>query len=243
MQAKEKFNRGVGASSFNVFRPGETYTVFFLYVKPQTEQTYQIYVGKDFGDDALKPVRVNIANINFKMTPILSRPGWLTVDRSAVKTTGILTLKVSFDSVASDLKPSPVNGLCQPREFCKVEGDTCSGAVSQDDPRFLALRGDPRGVHYGQDESLAVCTEWAIKDLDCPKSGCFGFQFTLPSTFVADATEAAPSPHRPKPQPFPKIMTEFTRTWGAPDDESGGSCYYPELPVASNPETGQCLVP
>ena len=34
--------------SNNVLKAGETYYVFFLYVKARTEQTYQVYVGPEF---------------------------------------------------------------------------------------------------------------------------------------------------------------------------------------------------
>ncbi|HEY5204611.1 MAG TPA: hypothetical protein VIJ63_08440 [Roseiarcus sp.] len=240
MQYKEAYNHQGETSSFNVFWPGETYTVFFLYLKPETHQTYQIYVGKDFGDGAFKAVQVKIPTAAFKITPI-DHPEWLSVDRSAVKTTGILTVKVSFKSAEALLKPTPANGLCQPLDFCKAHGDGCVGNVAQSDPRFLALNGD---LNYGPQEANEICQDWAIKDLDCPPSGCLGFQFTLPATFKADATLAAPSPHRPKPQPFPTSATAFTRTWGAPDDKPGGACYYPKVPTASKPDPAdQCLVP
>ena len=34
--------------SVNVFKGGQTYYMFFLYTKPETQQTYQIYVGPGF---------------------------------------------------------------------------------------------------------------------------------------------------------------------------------------------------
>ena len=118
-------------------------------------------------------------------------PSWLHVDRSAVKTTGILTVSVSFKSASALLKPGPSNGLCQPHEFCRADGDKCVGNVAENDPRFWVVGGH---VTYGHQEANAVCGKWAVKDLDCPPSGCLGFQFTLPSKFVADATPDQPSP-------------------------------------------------
>jgi hypothetical protein len=230
MQDEEKFNHQGVTGSFNVFEPGQTYTVFFLYLKPETHQTYQIYVGEDFAADALKAVQVEIPG-SLKVDPLAHMPDWLQVDRSAVKTTGILTVKTSFESASTLLEPTPANGLCQPREFCKAVGDKCVGNVSENDPRFWVGRGVGT---YGPEEADAICGRWAVKDLDCPLKGCLGFQFTLPDSFVADAELDKPSPHRPQPQPFPASPTIFTRTTsGVPDNAPGGTCYYPHVP-------GQC---
>jgi cell migration-inducing and hyaluronan-binding protein len=251
MQRDEDFNRQGGNKSlttfFNVFMPGQTYTVFFLYLKHDTFQKYQIYVGKDFANDAFKAVQVQIPNAAFKIEPI-AHPDWLKVDTSAVKTTGILTVTLNLSLTDPDLvRPSAANGLCKPLDFCKSVGRGCEGNVSEGDRRFLALNGDE---HYGQREATDICAEWAQKDLDCPPTGCLGFQFTLPSTFTADATVNAPSPHRPKPEIFPARYdngaqpAEFSRTLRAPDDKEGGTCYYPQVPKGSKPiTTEQCLVP
>ena len=252
MQHDEDFNSEGGnksiTKSFNVFMPGETYTVFFLYLKHDTFQKYQIYVGEKFADNALTPVQVKIPTAAFGITPI-DHPDWLKVDRSAVKTTGILTVTLDLRLADTELlKPSAANGLCKPLDFCKpLDKDGCVGNVSEGDPRFLALNGD---IHYGPTEARNICSEWAIKDLDCPPSGCLGFQFTLPADFTADAKLAEPSPHRPKPEIFPTLYEndahppEFSRAWGAPDDKPGGACYYPHVPKGSKPITvDQCLVP
>jgi hypothetical protein len=246
MQEKEVFNQqgpalGSKTSSYNVFEPNESYTVFFLYLKDTTHQTYRIYVGKDFADDGIRAVQVGIPDANLKVNTLSGIPSWLKVDRSAVKTTGILTVDVAFGSAKSLLSPGPANGLCQPHEFCKAVGDKCVGNVSESDPRFRVIG---EHVTYGPLEANAICSQWAVKDLDCPTSGCLGFQFTLPPKFAADATADAPSPHRPKPQPFAANSVQFERKSQPPDHDKGGACYYPSLPVASNakpPE--QCLVP
>ena len=35
------------------------------------------------------------------------------------------------------------------------------------------------------EDDSAVCS-WAVKDLECPDGGCFGFAVTLPATFASD---------------------------------------------------------
>ncbi len=47
-QQSEPLSFGGPATFYNVFKSGKTYMVFFLYAKPSTAQTYQIYVGTDF---------------------------------------------------------------------------------------------------------------------------------------------------------------------------------------------------
>ena len=36
-----------------------------------------------------------------------------------------------------------------------------------------------------KNEVDAACRNWAVKDLDCPAKGCFGFSFTLDKNFNA----------------------------------------------------------
>jgi hypothetical protein len=76
----------------------------------------------------------------------------------------------------------------------------------------------------------------SVKDLDCPKDGCFGFSFKLPPGFKADATIAGPTPHRPAPNMFPTTTApgqpdwtaKFERTNAPPDNATGGACFYPD---------------
>jgi len=116
----------------------------------------------------------------------------LDVDTTAVATSGIVTVTVDFKLAKDLLAPTPANGLCQPRTFCKANGDACVGALTSNAP---LVKADP-GL---QAKANAVCGQWAVKDLDCPAKGCLGVQFTLPSSaiFQADATIDNPSPHRP----------------------------------------------
>lgn len=233
MQQSEDFNQQGGpnkslTTSFNVFEPGETYTVFFLYAKPSTQQTYQIYVGtKDPKNGSVTPVQVKIPDANLVPKPITGPADWLQPDTSQVASTGIVTVTVDFSKVTNhNLDPAKDAGLCQPHTFCTKSGDSCVSTL----PKY-----DPLKAHYDR-----VCG-WAVKDLDCPADGCYGFQFTLPAAdiFNADATPDNPSPHRPQPTAFPASDwgTQFVQTSVQPDSESppppgyGPSCYYPTLPT------------
>jgi hypothetical protein len=226
--------------SVNVFKAGETYYVFFLYAKPSSEQTYQIYVGKDQDfnvDTMVKGVQMNISGAPVSLArTFATRPSWLPLP-TFEKASGIMTVRVDFKDV-NDLVPTADN-LCQPERFCEKKNDgSCGSALinsgAKKDPLLIANPGLEKTVN-------AVCGTWAVKDLDCPKDGCFGFSFQLPSTFKADATIAGPTPHRPAPTKFPETaasgqpdwQTKFELTKTAPDNASGGGCFYP-APLPGN---------
>jgi hypothetical protein len=236
MQKSENFNQQGGPTTslnnnFNVFEPGETYTVFFLYLKSSTQQSYQVYVGKDPKNGSINGVRVPIPDAALQPQPIAGSVPWLTVDNSAVASTGVVTVTVDFSTV-TDLDPAKDTGLCQPKSFCTSSGGACVSTLPATDP----LKS-----HYDR-----VCGNWAVKDLDCPAAGCYGFQFTFPAApiFTADATPANPSPHRPFPTVFPSVhqtgkpdwLTGFLRTATPPDSAPATgsyapSCYYPTVPT------------
>jgi hypothetical protein len=224
------------ARFLNVFTPNETYYVFFLYAKQSTKQTYQIYVGTGFDTTTLKAQQVNIDSALTPSTPTSS--SWLKPDTSHVKTDGIIEVTVDFKGV-TDLDPTPGNGLCQPHQFCKQSGNSCVSALAATDPLLVA---NPNLAA----EAAAVCGQWAVKDLDCPAKGCFGFSFTIPSTsFTADSKY-----RRPDPKVFPTTAdtahqpdwtTKFTRTSTAPDNGftpingPRPACFYEKLPGTDCP--------
>jgi hypothetical protein len=248
VQMTEDFNQQGGPTTSkdefrNVFEPRETYTVFFLYAKPSTRQSYQIYIGKDPKNGSIKAVQVPIPDASLRPAPISGTTSWLKPDTSDVATSGIITVTVDFSGV-KDLSPSNDPGLCQPRTFCARAGGACESTLKT---------GDPLKPHYD-----AVCKTWAVKDLDCPAKGCYGFQFTLPASdiFKADATIDHPSPHRPKPFATvnangnlePDWLTQFLRTKVPPDSAPATgsyspSCYYPKLPAVPGTGTNECPVP
>jgi hypothetical protein len=242
---------GISVDNFgNVFRPGETYNVFFVYAKKSTSQTYQIYVGKgDPNGGSVKAIRVKIPG---SIDPIPyeggNSPSWLTVDTSTVATDGIVSVTVNFAGL-TELDPTPANGLCQPRKFCSSDGTTtCANGLADTDP---AVKISAKL----KDNADRACKIWAVKDLDCPTKGCLGFSFTLPSAtyFTADATLTSPSPHRPAPDNFPpndknktnipEWLIKFVGSTFAPDNQTGGQCNYPTLPTIPPIGSGECATP
>ena len=104
----------------NVFRAGQTYYVFLLYAKPDTKQTYQIYVGSGF--DKKQDVAMVRADI-FK-TKELGFTSEVFPDDLGDKhpwersyDNGTLTVTVDLTDFESEFTNSQEN-LCQPRNFC-----------------------------------------------------------------------------------------------------------------------------
>jgi cell migration-inducing and hyaluronan-binding protein len=246
MQTSETYNAQNGGGSTNsfsnVFVPGETYTVFFAYAKNTTRQTYQIYLGASATADNIKSVRVTLDTTAFAPTVVTPTPAWLPpVDTSKVASNGIVSVTVDFTKLpAGALEPTADNGMCQPHGFCTPTGadGACESTLAE---------SDPRKTDYD-----AVCGQWAVKDLDCPRSGCYGFTFTIPSTgFNPIATPQNPTPYRLQPVPFPTDnsnqgnptwLVKFLRTTLDPDATTG-QCHYTTLPTYPPPGTGECTVP
>ncbi|MFD2054083.1 hypothetical protein ACFSQT_13550 [Mesorhizobium calcicola] len=147
---------------------------------------------------------------------------------------GVLTVETNFNGL-SELDPrGPENGLCGPATFCGWQADgTCGSKLAAADPgKDPLLVADPALAK----EADAVCRAWAVKDLDCPAAGCFGFSFKLPAGFKAqDQGQAA----RPTPTEFPAtgdFATRFLNTKVEPDNASHAQdgveteCFYPRLP-------------
>ncbi len=156
---------------------GQTYNVFFLYAKPSTQQTYQIYVGSGFNPATmLKAIRAKIADKNIRFADATDSPSWLKIGPNPVDSNGVLTVSVDF-SLRGELAPTAAN-LCKPSNFCASTGNSCTCALKPNDP---LIKANPKFA----DECNQVCKTWAVKDFDCPATGCLGFAFTLPSGFTA----------------------------------------------------------
>ena len=136
-----------------VFLPGQTYYVFFVYAKPTTHQTYDIYVGKD-EDLNITPVLAYLPG-NFVPEDFPSGT-WITPSKYD-PTTG--TVRVTLDlkneqTKFDNSKYAPNFNFCQPSSFCSVKTvnnqKTCGC--------------NPNNPQCTDD---AVCA-WGVKQLDCP---------------------------------------------------------------------------
>ncbi|WP_437972150.1 G8 domain-containing protein [Sorangium sp. So ce260] len=199
-------------ANVNVFQAGKTYTLFLLFAKPTTGQTYQIYVGKDPSFDPTKSVsftRVSVAGAPFSIQP---QPTWPAAwKRRYDAATGIL--EVSFDLAAfqKDFEARRKD-LCQPASFCRWSdaAGQCQCALDPEDPLYGECTAKNAA---GQD---AVCNA-ALDDVTCPEGGCIGFSFTLPVSFT---TDVQPNP-RPKPERFPP---SWNVPWRLAPGDLAGSC-------------------
>ena len=207
-------------TNLSVFAARQFYNVFFLFAKPTTEQTYQIYVGPGFNvTDDTSLVRVNIATTPFLITPGAWPAGWTRVYDAA---TGILTVHVNMSGFSTQFDAAH-QANCQPQSFCSWDTGTstceCSAQLAADNPAIYAqcISANPGGG--------TICGSWAGKDLDCPEGGCFGFSFRLPPGFDNGTEE------RPPVTCFPKDAN-----WNVPwnpvseeDEELAGTCFDPPV--------------
>jgi hypothetical protein len=221
--------------SLNVFAPGKQYHVFFVYAKQTTKQTYQIYVGPGFDKDKhFELTNVNVETKAFSFLPKVANTQWAKATKYE---NGLLTVEVDFAGLTT-LDPTPDNGLCAPRSFCKVDSNKmCVSNLNAGDRLFK--------------ESDAVCRTWAVKDLDCPplvydtkndvatwvRGGCPGFSFTLQSTVANDLNQ------RPQPSAYPTAggsKPDWATKFSLPSDLTGdrtGYCTYKDpLPDRSCPK-------
>ena len=253
LQNMEDFNTRNGGNtqtlSINAFNPGQTYYVFFAYAKPSTRQTYEIYLGADATTAAVKPIQVPIFTKTLQPMTLQSQP-WLTTSVSGTLMNRIVTVTVDFTQLKDgSLDTVPANGLCEPHSFCQANGTACQSALTDTDPLVTAYQGISTAAATAiKNQATAVCSQWAVKDLDCPPKGCYGFSFTIPGTgFSANATKDNPSPNRPAPEPFPDNATnqgkptwlvKFLATTVEPD-ATAGQCHYNQTTLPGT----TCTVP
>ena len=212
-----------GITSFNVFKPSETYYLFLIFAKEDTEQTYRFYVGPtssttDKNKDPAKYAAIQIVQADIRRNPIpfgnaqdlpAGRAKWLNDDKS----TGVVEVALK----ASDLKGPNSESLatlirnarknkCQPATYCTWNdtANKCQDATGSD----------------------VVC-RWAVADLDCPDGGCFGIKFTMPGAFQTDP----PTDPRPaavclgKGAPWNVALPDPTQVGGFTPKQIAGDCF------------------
>jgi len=200
-------------SNFNVFQGGQTYTVFFVFGKTSTKQSYSLYIGTGLSQPqaqaVMVPARVVVPG-QFTVTP---SPGssWATFG-SYDMTTGVLTVNVDL-SGATDLNPQ--EAFCQPTSFCTWKSNNTCGCTANS------------GCTDDQ-----VCS-YATKDIDCPVAGCYGFNLTMPSGFTATDNGITP----PMPDLFQNTDPYFQQvTFVNATQSVAGECYYQNPPTQTSVE-------
>lgn len=131
--------------------------------------------------------------------------------------TGLLTVTLDQRTIAADFNVAARADYerCMPRDLCFFDADTArceacasttpakrsANCIRQDD--FLAA--DTASMNHPDGTTKkpldVVCQDWAtmasgtasntvgaLSLVDCPKTGCLGFAFTLPESFVGDKT-------------------------------------------------------
>jgi len=192
-EAKQKQGLGgpVPITSLNVFEPGASYYVFFVYANELTKQKYQIYIGSGITDfdtnpgNYITPVRVDIRNDSLKFQEDVTWNGLNPTYKG-----GILTVNTDFTEFKSDFDATAAD-YCKPKEFCQLVSGTCKSSLNTSDPLY--------------ELSQQICGNIAGKDIDCPLfqfpgptgklPGCIGFKITLGNStqFTADDVNRRPA--------------------------------------------------
>ena len=211
-----------------IFHGGQMYYVFFIYAKPSTYQTYDIYVGPKYVEQlTVTPIRANLpAELQFHTVP---GGGWVLPPKPD-KTTG--TVRVTIDlSGEQTVFDDSVSKFCQPTSFCtmkKVNGKDACGCQP----------GNPKCTDD------RVCA-WGTEQLDCPmdpepnfanKMGCYGFAFTMPKDFEApDLPVTPPSslfvPHTDNDYFMKEKVTFNNKDMNSMMIKSGAACEYSRVAV------------
>jgi hypothetical protein len=223
----------VNAGAQNIFAKGQTYYVFFLFAKNDgktrvSKQTYQIYVGPGFDKSTVKGWKIKPVGWPIKPTDMQPWENFPWTP-STVKD-DVLKVEVDFSKVPqSDIDPAFKSGsvldeTCKPVNFCKRDGsNSCVCEESKIGP-LISVNPAFKKV------CATTCSDWAVKDLDCPKDGCRGFSFTLPdgpNGFAAKDQYRRPNPEVfPTAPPSPWATILFKPTTTLPDKSVGADCNY-----------------
>ena len=214
-QVKRETQQRSGATNLNVYLPGHTYYVYFIYAKPSLEQTYQMYLPTNLTRTQVEALvhqfRTTINTQNYVFNPagndlkFVKVTGW---DQSK----GIVSINVNLSAYASEFTKDTPN-FCQPRSYC---------APKEED---MSKCGCAPGTECTDD---SVCS-WGISDIDCPLKGCFAFGITLPADFETGVSTTPPAPLKFTDDP------NYANDWGIPFSPvkkgiSGAQCFYSTPP-------------
>ena len=136
-------------------------------------------------------------------------------------TTGVLTVNVSLAGLA-DLLPENRSDFCQPANYCSWSKKTSSC-----------------GCKAGSNCTDSSVCSYAVKSLDCPVKGCYGFRILMPSAFVPQATVIPPPATVLYTAADPAYFAKGVVTFEDPGEERAGSCQYTPVPTQQRQtETG-----
>jgi hypothetical protein len=215
--------------SFNAFTGGSVYDLFFLFTRPDTQQTYQVFVGKDLPETNGKDfAATNVVfgyeglTLPFNFTPApqkdVSSGAWTSKYNSA---SGILTLSTKLSQIAGNysLNTTVANEAvslgqkyCQPSTMCSWSQSANRCQCNPNGPyASLCNQTNPAGQ--------TVC-DWSVQPsplkcsnpngcppqfIDCPAPGCPAFQVTFPAACGPNQKKcfvADDTDQRPMASPF-----------------------------------------
>jgi hypothetical protein len=215
--------------SFNAFTGGSVYDLFFLFTRPDTQQTYQVFVGKDLPETNGKDfAATNVVfgyeglTLPFNFTPAppkdVSSGAWTSKYNSA---SGILTLSTKLSQIAGNysLNTTVANETvslgqkyCQPSTMCSWSQSANRCQCNPNGPyASLCNQTNPAGQ--------TVC-DWSVQPsplkcsnpngcppqfIDCPAPGCPAFQVTFPAACGPNQKKcfvADDTDQRPMASPF-----------------------------------------
>ena len=208
--------------SLNVFEGDETYYVLQIFAKESTKQTYLIYVGDGFNPDT----DVNAISSSLKksrpldVAPVSWPANWVRKWYMDDPSTGILEVTVDFSEFSTQFAEAKKD-RCQPKSYCVWEGGVQTGSCECTD------KNDKDCTDKLGDNKNTICS-WAVRAVDCPKGGCLGFSFKLPTNFDAASINVAP----PAPECYPSgESSPWDVAWDlARDSLAGQGCNVNPLP-------------
>jgi len=219
------FSGGTFSDGFlSMFLGGETYYFFDLYSKPDTRQTFRVYVDggpSDATDANVYMVRADQGGAPPTFTPPNANTWPTQWTRSYDSTSHILEVTMNMEGFAEfkqnyDLAAS---NRCKPANYCSFNSsdNTCSCSLPNTNPSDPVYKSCQR-----------ACSQWSMKDVNCPKGGCYGFAVVFPSGFFPQDQGT------PKPPPvtctIKSVDSDWTKMFMSPVLTPHDACTYATLP-------------
>lgn len=215
-QVSRLAQQNAGFNQLNVYLGDHTYYTYFLFAKPTTQQTYTMFVG--YGLDkptvlsSIHQYRVGINDQNYQFTQKDGDAAFITKDYDDrpqnMGGTGLITVTTNLSAYQMEFD-NDTPQFCQPRTYCSPDTTDSSKCVCNPDNPAC------------NDDSC----RWAVKEIDCPLNGCFGWGVTLPHNFLAGGIAKPPAPRKFTDDP------NYMQNWATPfkyvdSGVSGAQCHY-----------------